>query len=306
MTLALLMASIALLLAAGALHLWWGVAARQQQRAAALHAETRLAPAAAAGKPGNASPAVAPVPRQRWAELLRRAGLDDGRRMLVVLALPGFVLPVAAGMRLGSAWFGALTLLLYALGLGLWLQRRIEKTRQRLIAQMPDFLENMVRMAGIGNSLSMAFQSATQNVTPPLRPILDSALGYTRAGMDLDRALLQAAQAWRLQPLEMLSVILGTSIRIGGRSDQILQRMSDFMRDMEEVQRELQATTSETRMSAWVLGLLPVLSALFMALLNPDFFQPMFHEPLGRKILLLAVALEAVGAFVLYRLAKSI
>ncbi len=305
MTLALLMASIALLLAAGALHLWWGVAARQQQRAAALHAETRLAPAAA-GKPGNASPPVVAVPRQRWAELLRRAGLDDSRRMLVVLALPGFVLPVAAGMRLGSAWFGALTLLLYALGLGLWLQRRIEKTRQRLVAQMPDFLENMVRMAGIGNSLSMAFQSATQNVTPPLRPILDSALGYTRAGMDLDRALLQAAQAWRLQPLEMLSVILGTSIRIGGRSDQILQRMSDFMRDMEEVQRELQATTSETRMSAWVLGLLPVLSALFMALLNPDFFQPMFHEPLGRKILLLAVALEAVGAFVLYRLAKSI
>ncbi|WP_433851942.1 type II secretion system F family protein [Stenotrophomonas nitritireducens] len=305
MTLALLMASIALLLAVGALHLWWGVAARQQQRAAALHAETRLAPAGA-GKPGNASPAVPQVPRQRWAEPLRRAGLGDGRRTLVLLALPALVLPVAAGMRLGSAWFGALTLLLYALGTGLWLQRRIEKTRQRLVAQMPDFLENMVRMAGIGNSLSMAFQSATQNVTPPLRPILDNALGYTRAGMDLDRALLQAAQAYRLQPLEMLSVILGTSIRIGGRSDQILQRMSDFMRDMEEVQRELQATTSETRMSAWVLGLLPVVSALFMAVLNPDFFQPMFHEPLGRKILLLAVALEATGAFVLYRLAKSI
>ena len=300
---ALLVASIALLLAVGGIHLWWGVAARQQQRAAALHAETRLAPAPATA-PGNA--AIAQPPRQRWAELLRRAGLDDSRRMLALLCLPALILPVGAGIRMGSAWFGALTMALYALGLGLWLQRRIEKIRQRLIAQMPDFLENMVRMAGIGNSLSMAFQSATQNVAPPLRPILDNALGYTRAGMDLDRALLQAAQAYRLQPLEMLSVILGTSIRIGGRSDQILQRMSDFMRDMEEVQRELQATTSETRMSAWVLGLLPVVSALFMALLNPDFFQPMFHEPLGRKLLLLAVALEAGGAFVLYRLAKSI
>ncbi|KRG57406.1 MULTISPECIES: type II secretion system F family protein [Stenotrophomonas] len=300
---ALLVASIALLLAVGAIHLWWGVAARQQQRAAALHAETRLAPAPAAA-PGNAT--IAQPPRQRWAELLRRAGLDDSRRMLALLCLPALILPVGAGIRMGSAWFGAVTMALYALGLGLWLQRRIEKIRQRLIAQMPDFLENMVRMAGIGNSLSMAFQSATQNVTPPLRPILDNALGYTRAGMDLDRALLQAAQAYRLQPLEMLSVILGTSIRIGGRSDQILQRMSDFMRDLEEVQRELQATTSETRMSAWVLGLLPVVSALFMALLNPDFFQPMFHEPLGRKLLLLAVALEAGGAFVLYRLAKSI
>lgn len=304
MSTALLLASAALLLAVGALHLWWGVAARQQQRAAALHADTRLAPSAASPAGLAGSPVL--VRRQRWAELLRRAGLGDNRRTLVLLLLPALALPVAAGIRLGSAWFGALTLLLYALGIGLWLQRRIEKIRQRLVSQLPDFLENMVRMAGIGNSLPMAFQSATQNVTTPLRPILDNALAYTRAGMDLDRALLQAAQAYRLQPLEMLSVILGTSIRIGGRSDQILQRMSDFMRDMEEVQRELQATTSETRMSAWVLGLLPVVSALFMALLNPDFFQPMFHEPLGRKILLLAVVMETIGAFTLYRLARSL
>ncbi|MCL7713509.1 type II secretion system F family protein [Stenotrophomonas mori] len=304
MTAALLMASIALLLVAGALHLWWGVAARHQQRSAAQHAETRLPPASA-GPAGRAAAGPAPR-RQRWAELLRRAGLDDRVHTLVLLLLPGLVLGVGAGMRLGSAWFGLLTLLLYLLGMGLWLQRRIEKVRQRLVAQMPDFLENMVRMTGIGNSLSMAFQGAVQNVTPPLRPILDSTLSYTRAGMDLDRALLQAAQAYRLQPLEMLSVILGTSIRIGGRSDQILQRMSDFMRDMEEVQRELQATTSETRMSAWVLGLLPVLSALFMSLLNPEFFQPMFQAALGKKILLVALLLEAIGAFTLYRLAKSL
>lgn len=104
----------------------------------------------------------------------------------------------------------------------------------------------------------------------------------------------------------MLAVILGTSIRIGGRSDQILQRMSDFMRDLEEVQRELQATTSETRMSAWVLALLPVAAALSMALMSPDFFQPMFQEPLGKKILLIAVLLELFGGFLLYRLAKSL
>ncbi|MNN22611.1 hypothetical protein D3C81_1359750 [compost metagenome] len=72
------------------------------------------------------------------------------------------------------------------------------------------------------------------------------------------------------------------------------------------MQRELQATTSETRMSAWVLGLLPVVAAMMMALLSPDFFQPMFHDPLGKKVLLMAVAMEAIGAFLLYRLAKSL
>ncbi len=300
----LLLGSVALGLVAVAMGLWWGLATRVQQRAAASHADTRLSqpgPQRAAEEARNTRPAG-----KRWAELLRRAGLTDTPRTLLMLALPAIGLPIAAGLRLGSAWFGVFVLALYLLGVALWLYRRIDKIQQRLVAQMPDFLENMVRMAGIGNSLSMAFQSATQNVDPPLRPILDNALTYTRAGMDLDRALQHAAQAYRLRPLEMLAVILGTSIRIGGRSDQILQRMSDFMRDLEEVQRELQATTSETRMSAWGLALLPVGAALSLARMSPDFFQPMFHEPLGKKILLIAVLLELFGGFLLYRLAKSL
>ena len=59
-------------------------------------------------------------------------------------------------------------------------------------------------------------------------------------------------------------------------------------------------------MSAWVLGLLPVIAALFMALVSPEFFQPMFHDPLGKKILLVAVVMELGGGFLLYRLAKSL
>lgn len=55
-----------------------------------------------------------------------------------------------------------------------------------------------------------------------------------------------------------------------------------------------------------MLGLLPVVAAMMMALLSPDFFQPMFHDPLGKKVLLMAVAMEAIGAFLLYRLAKSL
>lgn len=299
----ILLTGVALLLIAGAIELWWGVATRQQQRAAAEHAETRLS---TVPMHTESMPAASRASLARWQRLLSRAGLPPTMRTVLLLVAPGLLLTVAASVRLGSIWFGIFTGLLYALAATLWLQRRIETIRRRIVSQLPDFLENMVRMAGIGNSLSSAFQSAAQNVAPPLRPILDSTLAYSRAGMDLDRALQKAAQSYALQPLELLAVVLGTSIRIGGRSDQVLQRMSDFMRDLEQVQRELQATTSETRTSAWVLGLLPVACGLMMAMISPEFFQPMFQQPLGQKIMMFAVGLEGVGAFLLYRLAKSL
>ena len=54
------------------------------------------------------------------------------------------------------------------------------------------------------------------------------------------------------------------------------------------------------------MGLLPPASAVLMAISSPAFFQPVLHDPLGHRILLIALGLELLGALLLYRLAKSL
>jgi len=78
------------------------------------------------------------------------------------------------------------------------------------------------------------------------------------------------------------------------------------MRDLEQAHDELVAMSSETRMSAWVLGALPLMVAGFLVVFNNRFFMQMWEDPLGSKMLLGAVGLQVVGSFMLYRLAKSI
>ena len=295
-----------LLLLAAALGLWYGPSRYKQQQEATRHVEAVLQ--AKAGTPGAARgiPGVRSEETPSWHGWLMRAYLTPVPRTLWLMALPPVALMLVAAARTGSLLIGLLALLLGTAAVGLWWLRRVNRIQNTMIAQLPDFLEHMVRIAAVGNSLPMAFQSAAGHTQPPLRPVLENAQLYTRAGMDLDRALHQAAQAYQVKPLEMLAVVMGTSMRIGGRSDQILQRMADFMRDLEQAQREFSATTSETRMSAWVLGLLPVACGLMMAILDPGFFTPMFVEPLGRKILMVALVLELIGVTLLWRLARSI
>jgi len=316
MTTVLLLCSAILVLVAVAIELWWGAARRERQRASLQHAEHRLAahpatpllagmparPAAAASTP----PAAARPDALPWDALLQRAALRTGWRLPILWALGGVLLAWAAAARIGTGWAWPIALGLYALVLGLWVSRRILGLQRRLLRQLPDFLDNLVRLTGLGNSLQMSFQTASQQVPMPLRGLLDDTLSGTRSGLDLDRALSQAAQPYRLDVLDVLAVVLGVSIRIGGRSDQILQRMSDFMRDVDQARQELMATTAETRMSAWVLGLLPPLSALLMAIVSPDFFEPVLQVPLGHRILGAALLLELVGGFLLYRLARSL
>lgn len=305
---ALSLAALALLLLAGAIELWAGGALRQQQRKSMESIERRLV---AQGPVDYRASAPLPPRRQRpllqrMDGVLTRAALPATPSTYLALAIPGLLLTLLTWWRIGSAWGMPLMLALYGAAAWLWLRRRIEKQQQMLLAQLPDFLDGMIRMTSVGNSLPMAFQSTSKSVAMPLRGVLDRTLSSMHAGADLDQALALASRPYALEELSLLHAVLGIGMRVGGRADHILQRMSDFMRDHAHTRSELKAITSETRMSAWVLALLPVAVSTAMTLLDPAFFKPMFTEALGHRILLVAVGLELTGGLLLYRFAKSL
>lgn len=306
---ALALAALAMLLLAGAIELWWGSAARLQQRRSLENIEQRLV----ARGPGDRPVLPPPLPGhhkrallQRADALLVRADLPAKRWIYLALAGPGIVFALLAWWRIGSTLAMPLVLGLYVALTWLWLRRRVEKQQQKLVAQLPDFLDGMIRMTSIGNSLPMAFQSISKSVAMPLRSVLDRTLSSMHAGADLDQALAMASRPYKLEELSLLHAVFGIGMRVGGRADHILQRMSDFMRDHAHARAELKAITSETRMSAWVLALLPVAVSTFMTLVDPTFFKPMFSEPLGHTFLLIALGLELAGGLLLYRLARSL
>lgn len=306
---ALALAAIALLLLAGAIELWWGSAARLQQRRSIENVEQRLVAHAPMERRATPPPLPGQHKRaflQQVDGLLARSNLPANRAIYLAIIGMGAALSLLAWWRIGSPLAMPLMLGLYGALVWLWLRQRIEKQQQKLLAQLPDFLDGMVRMTSVGNSLPMAFQSTAKSVAMPLRSVLDRTLSSMHAGADLDQALAMASRPYGLEELSLLHAVLGIGMRVGGRADHVLQRMSDFMRDHAHARSELKSITSETRMSAWVLALLPVAVATFMTIVDPAFFKPMFHEPMGHKLLLIALGLELGGGLLLYRLAKSL
>jgi tight adherence protein B len=54
--------------------------------------------------------------------------------------------------------------------------------------------------------------------------------------------------------------------------------------------------SAEGRLSAWILGLLPVVFALYLALVRPEYLRPLVEDPIGWLLLTVGVVLLAVGA----------
>ncbi|WP_323118050.1 type II secretion system F family protein [Burkholderia alba] len=318
--------AFALVLAASALALWRRGEASQERAHTVRFIDSRLEPgargaAAAKAKASRSNPSqaaqqpAAPArPAQgvaRWRKqagdiglnLSNRAGLSEIRTLLIVLAVVIVVLTFWAGsegglLAAGAALIGGVTLLVF------WVVSRIQRRRLQIVRQLPSFLDGIVRLVTLGNSVPASFQAALLSTEPPLRACLDHVSRMLRSGVEIDRAMVYIAQLYRIREFELVGSVLRLSVKYGGRADVMLDRMAVFMRDLEQAERELVAMSAETRLSAWVLGLLPVGIGCFVIATSPQYFGAMWFDPFGRQLVYLAFLLQLAGGYWLYRLAR--
>jgi tight adherence protein B len=273
---------------------------------AAPHALAR-APAAANAQAGARAAANPDHWRVRVAtafeHAMSRAGIANARRPAALVAFATAATCLWAGLAGGA--LAALTVLAMAVLLVAFvISLRMQRRRARLVAQLPSFLDGIVRLVVLGNSVPAAFQSALQTTEMPLRECLESVSRMLRTGVEIDRALHQVAEVYHADELDLVGAVLRLSVRYGGRADVMLERMATFMRDLDQAQRELVAMSAETRMSAWVLTLLPIGIVGFLVVVNPAYFAAMWNDDSGRHLVYGALALQAVGAYLLYRLTR--
>jgi tight adherence protein B len=74
------------------------------------------------------------------------------------------------------------------------------------------------------------------------------------------------------------------------------------MKQRAEVRAEVLASTAQSRASSLIITLLPIAAALLLYFLVPEYFRPMFTNPLGWLMLGVAAVMLAIGNFIIRRL----
>ncbi|OJA51909.1 type II secretion system F family protein [Burkholderia ubonensis] len=326
--------ALALVCIAAALLLWRHGELRRARADAQRFIDSRIEPAAraagmtqGASAPGAraaqasggtgarpAAPASGPASASRWAHwrdrlaeyldhLASRAGIEDarGKGLLALAALAAVALVAGrTGGLLGSVAALAAGLALLAF----WLVSRIHRRRLQIVRQLPSFLDGIVRLVTLGNSVPAAFQAALLTTEAPLRGCLDVVSRMLRTGVEIDRAMVHIAKVYHTREFELVGSVLRLSVRYGGRADVMLERMAVFMRDLEQAERELVAMSSETRLSAWVLVMLPIAIGGFVIATNPSYLSSMWNDDSGRAYLYLAFIMQIAGGAWLYRMSR--
>ena len=237
--------------------------------------------------------------------LFWRAGIDVSGWQLSIGFLCLIFMAILGGLWKGFG-FGLSVPVIGVAVIYLWLLRQAKKRIVLILAQLPLFLDQVLRGLGTGRSMEGALRLAAEETPVPLKEIIDRVLRANELGADLGETIQETADLYRINELYLLALAIRINRTYGSSVRDLLQNVVKMIHDREAARRELRALTGETRVTAWVLGLLPPGMAVYIMAMNPKYLESMWQDPSGQVMLVIAVVLQIAGAFVLWRMIKSI
>jgi tight adherence protein B len=244
-------------------------------------------------------------PLVRWAcHLIWRTGTELTPETVTRILLVLMLLIPAALLILG--WLGGLLAVTVLLAIGwAYLNRMAALRRARIVEQLPNFLDSVIRVLAAGNTLDEALASAARESPDPSKQLFLSVSRQVRLGAPVEAVLLETAEIHRLRELKVMALASAINRKYGGSLRNVLRSLIQAVRSRDSAARELRALTAETRFSAVVLSLIPVCLTLFILIQNPDYYRNMWLDGVGRILLIASILLQVTGAALIYRMMRS-
>jgi tight adherence protein B len=147
-----------------------------------------------------------------------------------------------------------------------------------------------------GASLTQALRYAATEAVPPVHDDLVGIVQQLDTGIALDQALRSWSAGQPNANVELVVGALELHRRSGGDLPAVLDQVVGAVRDRVSISREVRSLTAQARMSAWILGLLPVGFFAFLWLTSRRDIQGAMSTPVGIACVIGGLMLE-LGAF---------
>lgn len=200
---------------------------------------------------------------------------------------------------------GAEFLVLAAIGYllpALYLRNRRGHRLRDFDAGLPRAMELIANSMKAGQSVAQSLSAVTDNAGPPVSTEFALARREIELGASIESALNNMVRRIGSNDLRLMVMVITIQRSVGGDLPAILVTLADTMRQREEMRAEINAATAQSRATALVITLLPIVAALLLYFVVRDYFRPMLVNPIGWFMLGLAALLLFIGNLIIRRL----
>ncbi|MDB6353950.1 type II secretion system F family protein [Trichococcus sp. K1Tr] len=177
-----------------------------------------------------------------------------------------------------------------------------KKRVRKLNSQLPQSLGLLANGLRAGYSFSQAMAVITKEMEAPIADEFGKVLRENAYGKPMEEALLDFSKRTDDEDLDMFITTLLIQMNVGGDLAEILDTISETIRERVKLRGEIRTLTAQNRMSAWVVGIMPFAIALLIYKASPDQAVAFITNPIGMMMAIAAAVLMVIGVFALIKI----
>ena len=230
-----------------------------------------------------------------------RAGFDLGFQAYVVLSILVGMVASLASLAFGHsvfvvAIFGILTAtLLPRLSLGIMAVRR----QAQFTREFPNAIDIIVRGARSGLPVTECLEIIGREMPDPLGEEFRRLVDGQKMGATLEQMLNRALVRMPTPEFKFFAIVIEIQQQIGGSLADTLENLSHVLRDRKKMRDKAKSMAAEGKTSAGIIGSIPIVLALILTLINPEYMTPFFASSAGEILFYGGIIWMGLGILVM-------
>src|SRR5271163_3089031 len=239
----------------------------------------------------------------RLQRLLYQANLKWTAGGLMLMSATCFVIPAylmyrRSGVLIFSVLMGVL---LGGAPIAFVLHKRSQRFK-KFEQNLPEALDLMVSALRAGHSLIAAVGLVARECIDPIGSEFRICFEEQNYGLELRTAMDNLVTRVPLQDLKLVSTAILIQKESGGNLAEVLDKVSQLIRERFRLRRQVRVHTAQGRMTGWVLSFLPVALGLALYLVNPKTMSLLWTNPLGLKLIYAAASMMIIGGLIIRKI----
>ena len=184
-----------------------------------------------------------------------------------------------------------------------YIQRK-RRLRLRAVEEaLPEALDFLSRALVAGHSLPMSLELLAEEVDPPLSNELRKTVDEYNLGLPINDTLNNLAERLPTVDIQFFVSAVTTQARTGGNLHEILETLSETIRERSTLKGQVHAMTAHGRLTAAILSLLPIVVGGVLMFVDQDYFSTLLEHPLGKTLIFMAMCGQVTAYFVIKKIA---
>ena len=180
-----------------------------------------------------------------------------------------------------------------------WMRKR---RLQKFEEQLPDALMMIAGGLRAGSGLAAAIQQLVIGAQQPLAQEFTLMLREQRLGVTLGDSLNNLGRRMPTQTTTLVISAMRIANETGGSLAETLERTSHTIRSRLQMEGKIRALTSQGKLQAWVVGLLPLLLMFVLNKMEPEAMSLLWDTRIGWATLVVIAFLELMGVYVIRKI----